>query len=311
LTARLRLAALCAAGLVACHQPGRRPDLEAAVVAASASASATDEAATSVADDAGNTLRIDRPPRRIVSLNPTTTELLFALGAGDRLVGRTDACDYPAAALRVASVGAWLPPNVEAVAARSPDLVLLYDGPTNAGARARLRSMGIPVLALRTDHLADVPRLARLLGRVVGADHAADSLARTFEAALGRLRRSAEPALAPGVLLLAWDQPLIVLGAGSFVSELLELAGARNVFDDLSLPSAPVTLESVVARGPLAIVTVGAMSAGFASRPEWQALRAVRRHRLLALTESVFNRPSPRAPAAVAMLRHRLQPVLQ
>jgi iron complex transport system substrate-binding protein len=291
LTAHLRLAALAAAGLVACHPVGDRPG-RAVVV-----------------DDAGDTLRIDQPARRIVSLNPTTTELLFALGAGDRLVGRTDACDYPAAAAGVASVGGWLPPNVEAVAARSPDLVVLYSGPTNAAAATRLRSLGIAVLALRTDHLADVPRVARLLGRVVGAVPAADSLARSFETALDALRRSADPSRAPGVVLLAWDQPLIVLGGGSFVSELVELAGARNVFDDLPLASAPVTLESVVARDPLAIVTVGAMTADFPSRPEWQAVRAVRRHRLLTLTQSAFNRPSPRAPAAIAVLRHRLNPL--
>jgi ABC-type Fe3+-hydroxamate transport system substrate-binding protein len=292
LTARLRLAAFAAAGLVACHPAGGRPG-RAVVV-----------------DDAGDTLRVARPPSRIISLNPTTTELLFALGAGDRLVGRTDACDYPAAAARVASVGGWLPPNVEAVAARSPDLVVLYGGPTNAAAAARLRSLGIPVLVLRIDHLADVPRVARLLGRVVNAVPAADSLARSFELALDRLRRSADPPHAPGVLLLAWDQPLIVLGRKSFVSELVELAGARNVFADLPLASAPVALESVVARDPLAIVTLGAMTAVFASRPEWQAVPAVRRHRLLTLTESAFNRPSPRAPAAVAELRRRLGAVL-
>jgi iron complex transport system substrate-binding protein len=292
LTARLRLAALAAAGLVACHPAGGRPGR------------------AMVVDDAGDTLRVARPPRRIVSLNPTTTELLFALGAGDRLVGRTDACDYPPAAARVASVGGWLPPNVEAVAARSPDLVVLYGGPTNAAAAARLRSLGIPVLVLSTDHLADVPRVARLLGRVVDAVRAADSLARSFEAALDRLRRSADPPRAPGVLLLAWDQPLIVLGGGSFMSELVELAGARNVFDDLPLASAPVALESVVIRDPLAIVTLGRMTAGFASRPEWQAVAAVRRHRLLTLTESAFNHPSPRAPAAITDLRRRLGRVL-
>ncbi len=230
MTARLRLVALVAAGLVACHQAGDRLGRAAAVLV----------------DDAGDTLRIARPARRIVSLNPTTTELLFALGAGDRLVGRTDACDYPAAAAGVPSVGAWLPPNVEAVAARSPDLVLLYGSRTNAAAASRLRSLGIAVLALRTDHLADVPRAARLLGRVVDAVPAADSLARSFVAALD----------------------------------------------------------------PLAIVTVGAMTAGFTARPEWQAVRAVRRHRLLTLSESAFNRPSPRAPAAIAVLRHRLDPVL-
>ncbi|MFL5518583.1 MAG: ABC transporter substrate-binding protein, partial [Gemmatimonadales bacterium] len=152
---------------------------------------------------------------------------------------------------------------------------------------------------------------ARLLGQVVNAAPQAESLARAFELALDRLRRSADPPRAPGVLLLAWDQPLIVLGRGSFVSELVELAGARNVFDDLPVASAPVALESVVMRHPRAIVTLGAMPAGFASRPEWQTVPAVRRHRLLTLTESAFNRPSPRAPAAVADLRRRLAPVLQ
>jgi iron complex transport system substrate-binding protein len=293
LTARLRLAALVAAGLVACHPARERPGR------------------AIIVDDAGDTLHVARPPRRIVSLNPTTTELLFALGAGDRLVGRTDACDYPAAAARVASVGGWLPPNVEAVAARAPDLVVLYGGPTNAAAAARLQSLGIPVLVLRIDHMADVPRAARLLGRVVEAVPAADSLAQSFEAGLAQLRRSADPPRAPGVVLLAWDQPLIVLGAGSFVSELVELAGARNVFDDLPVASAPVALESVVMRRPLAIVTLGAVPAGFALRPEWQAVSAVQRHRLLTLTESAFNRPGPRALAAVADLRRRLGPVLQ
>jgi ABC-type Fe3+-hydroxamate transport system substrate-binding protein len=292
LTARLRLAALVAAALVACHPAGGRRER------------------IFVVDDAGDTVRVVAPARRVVSLNPTITELVFALGAGSRLVGRTDACDYPAAAAGVPSVGAWLPPNVEAVAARSPDLVVLYQGPTTAPAAARLRALGISVLALRTDHLADVSRLLRLLGPVLGAARAADSLAAWYDAALDTLRRATPPDADPSVVVLAWDQPLIVLGAGSFVSEMVELAGARNAFADLASPSVPVSLESLVARAPRAIVTVGAMPDGFVARPEWQAVRAVREHRLLGLTEPALSRPSPRAPGAIAALRRRLGPVL-
>jgi iron complex transport system substrate-binding protein len=292
LRAHLRLAALLAAGLVACRPAGARPSR------------------ILVVDDAGDTVRLASPARRVVSLNPAITELVFALGAGDRLVGRTDACDYPAAAAGVPSVGGWLPPTVEAVAARSPDLVVLYQGPTTAAAAARLRTLGVAVLALRTDHLADVSRLARLLGPVLGAVHAADSLASAYDAALDTLRRAPRPGSAPPVVLLAWDQPLIVLGAGSFASELVELAGARNAFGDLESSSLQVTLESLVARAPRAVVTVGAMTSGFAARPEWQALRAIREHRLLRLTESTYNRPSPRAPAAIAALRRRLDSAL-
>jgi iron complex transport system substrate-binding protein len=137
-----------------------------------------------VVDDAGDTVRLAAPARRVVSLNPVITELVFALGAGGRLVGRTDACDYPAAAIRLPSVGGWLPPNVEAVAASSPDLAIVYQGPTTAAAAIRLRALGIAVLALRTDHLADISRLARLLGPVLGAARAADSLASAYHACL-------------------------------------------------------------------------------------------------------------------------------
>jgi iron complex transport system substrate-binding protein len=289
LTARSRLAVLLTAALVACRPAGGGPGR------------------LLVVDDAGDTTRLAAPMRRIVSLNPAITELIFSLGAGNRLVGRTDECDYPEAAADVPSVGGWLPPNVEAVAARVPDLVLLYEGPTNAIAAARLRALGIAVLALRTDHLADVSRLARLLGPILGVAGAAESLASSYDAALDSLRLGVTSDSGLSVVLMAWDQPLIVLGAGSFVSELVELAGARNAFRDLPAPSVPVSLETLVARRPSVLVTVGGLSTGFTERPEWQAVRAVRDHRLLRLTESAFKWPSPRAPTAIAALRRRLE----
>jgi ABC-type Fe3+-hydroxamate transport system substrate-binding protein len=210
----------------------------------------------------------------------------------------------------VPSVGAWLPPNVEAVAARSPDLVILYQGPTLAAAASRLRALGIAVLALRTDHLSDVSRLAHLLGPVLGASRTADSLASSYEMRLDTLRRSASPSSAPAVALLAWDQPLVVLGAGSFVSELVELAGARNAYRDLPLSSVPMSLESLVFRDPNVIITVGRMTTGFAARPEWQTVRAVRERRIISITSSALTRPSPRSLAAIPLLRHRLEAIM-
>jgi iron complex transport system substrate-binding protein len=160
-----------------------------------------------VVDDAGDTTRLSVPARRVVSLNPAITELIFALGAGRRLVGRTDECEYPEAARDVPSVGGWLPLNVEVVATKTPDLVLLYGGPTNAIAADRLRALGIPVLSFRTDHLADVSRLARVLGPVLSTTRAADSLASSYDAALDSLRRSRRSEPKPSVVLVAWDQP--------------------------------------------------------------------------------------------------------
>jgi iron complex transport system substrate-binding protein len=259
-------------------------------------------------DDAGTYVRLGSPPRRIVSLNPTTTELLFAIGAGSRLVGRSGACDYPPAAAEVPDLGDGFPPVVEAVAATRPDLVVLYHSAGNASAAERLRELGIPVLRLRTDRLADVARAARLLGRASGAAHAGDSVAATLEAELAQQRATAGRREAGGipVLLLAWDQPVIALGAGSFASELVELAGGRNVFADVAAPSAPVSLEAIAAREPAVVILAGSEMPGLERRPEWRTLRAIRERRVVRLTESSSNRPSPRAPQAVRSLRARL-----
>lgn len=258
-------------------------------------------------DDAGERVRSGATPGRIVSLNPTTTELLFALGAGPRLVGRSSACDYPAGAAAVPSVGGGFPPSVEAVVGTRPDLVVLYHSAGNAAAAARLRELGVRVLRLRTDRLADVARAARMLGAAIGAAAAGDSIADRLEKELAAERavRRDSAARLP-TLLLAWDQPVIALGAGSFVSELLELAGGRNVFADVPLSSAPVSLEAIAEREPAVVLLVGSEIPGLERRPEWRALPAVRAGRLLRLTESSSNRPSPRAPAAIRALRARL-----
>ena len=122
-------------------------------------------AAVEVSDDVGRTIALAAPARRIVSLVPATTELLFAIGAGDAVVGRTQWCDYPEAALAVPSVGDGIGPNLELVVGRRPDLVLLYASADRRAAEQFAR-LGIPAMALSTNQLADVPRLARLLGRV-------------------------------------------------------------------------------------------------------------------------------------------------
>jgi iron complex transport system substrate-binding protein len=261
-------------------------------------------------DDAGDTVRLAAPARRLVSLNPVVTELVFALGAGRRLAGRTSECDYPPAAAWVPSVGGWLPPNVEAVVARTPDLVVVYRSPSTAAAVTRLRALRIPTIALRTDRLADVSRLTRLLGPALDARRSADSLASAYDGALAARRAAVTRPPAQSVVLVAWDSPLIVLGAGSYVSEMVELAGAGNVFADISRSSAPTSLEAVAAHSPRAVLVVGG-SDGFVARPEWRTLAAVRERRVLRLDDPALARPSPRAPGAISALRRRLDSALR
>ena len=259
-------------------------------------------------DDAGDTVRLVAPPRRIVSLNPVVTELVFAVGAGDRLVGRTSQCDFPPETARVPDVGGWLPPNIEAVLGRAPDLVLLYESPSTAPAIGRLRALHVPAAAFRTDRLRDISRLARVLGPVLEADPAATRLAAWYDSSLAALDRAHRDPSGT-VALVAWNNPLIVLGSGSFVSEMVELAGGRNLFADISASSAPTSLEVLAERDPRAVLVAGTDTGTF-TRSEWQAVAAVRERRLLPLVDPALQRPSPRAPAAIAALRHTLDSVL-
>ncbi len=263
--------------------------------------------ALAVTDDAGRTVTLAAPARRIVSLSPAVTELLFALGVGDRVVGRTTWCDYPPAAHAVPSVGDGLNPNVEAVAARRPDLVVLYRSALNETAAAQLTRLGLAAAVLRQDRLEDVARAARLLGHLTGVDAAGDALGDS----LTRLLASgAAPPLHTRVAFIVWDNPPMVIGGGSYLDQLAGLAGAENVFHDLGSAAATVALETIATRDPDVIAvprdSAGSGLPGFARRREWQVVRAVRERRFVYLTGSLFDRPSPRAGAAAAELRRLL-----
>ncbi len=255
-----------------------------------------------IVDDLGDTVAVAVPARRVVSLIPATTELLFAIGAQDAIVGRTRWCDYPPAAAAVPNLGEGIIPNLEAIVARRPDLVLLYGSGQNTDVLRRLASFGIPAVRLHTDQLADVPRLARLLGRLTGHQASADSLASAFEADLAAATEQSRGPR-PTAFLLVWDHPPMTVGRGSFLTELLERAGAENLFADVATSSAPISIEAVASRNPDVILTLGSTTPAFAERPEWQTVPAVRARRFVHADGSEFSRPSPRAPAAIRELR--------
>ncbi|HEY3012373.1 MAG TPA: helical backbone metal receptor [Gemmatimonadales bacterium] len=259
-------------------------------------------------DDAGDTLSLSSPARHVVSLIPAATELLFAIGADSLVVGRTRYCDYPPAALAVPDLGDGIKPSIEAVLARQPDLVILYNSGQNAAVAGRLRELGISALRVNTDALSDVPRVARMLGRLTGHQRGADSVAAAFDTALASATRRVT-GVRPKVLLLVWEQPPMTIGRGSFLSELVERAGGQNLFADVASSSGVVSIEAVAARNPDLIFTTSEGPSGFAGRPEWQAVLAVRERRFLRVTGSEFNRPSPRAPAAIRQLTAQLNRV--
>jgi iron complex transport system substrate-binding protein len=282
-----------------------------AVLALPACSRAPAAAAIVRVDDWGRTVALPAPARRIVSLSPATSELVFALGLGDRLVGRTRWCDYPPDVRRVADVGDGLAPNVEAVAARKPDLVLLYASPANRAAAERFAALGIPVAALALDRAADLRRAALLVGGLAGATRAADSLVDTFDSLRTEVAHEAarHRGPRPKVYVDVWADPPMTVGRGSYLQEEVEAAGGDNVFDDLRAASATVSLEAIARRDPDVIVvlqTDTSRAPDLLARPGWDAVRAVREGRILVLDGTLFGRPSLRMPLAERDLAARL-----
>ena len=145
-----------------------------------------------------------------------------------------------------------------------------------------------------------------MLGLLTGHQRGADSVAAAFDTALAHATHPAQGAR-PKVLLLVWEQPPMTVGRGSFLSELIERAGGENLFADVAASSGVVSIEAVAARNPDLIFTTNEGPSAFATRPEWQVVPAVRERRFLRVSGSEFERPSPRAPAAIRELTSRMR----
>ena len=305
--ALLFVAALMASTFVACAGDERSP------AAGSDSASATTLQPSAIVDDFGDTLHLpaSRGEARIVSLNPTTTEIVFALRLGERLVGRSRWDAWPAEAARVPAVGDGIRPNVEAVLATRPTLVVLYASADNRPAARALRAAGVATLAVRVDSIAQFRRVTRLLAGVLGVPERGRATLDSVDATLARVRRLSSDAPHPTVLWRAWDMPLMVIGGGSYFTELLEVAGGRNAFADDPRPSPQVSFEEVLRRNP-DLVLAGDSAGAQALRADvrWRTLAAVRDDRIVIVDGDLLARPSVRLGEAAVHLASRLHPEL-
>jgi iron complex transport system substrate-binding protein len=255
-------------------------------------------------DDFGDAITVGIPPKRIVSLNPATTDLMFALGAGSRLVGRTHWDSYPDSALLVPDLGPGLRPNVEAVLGAHPDLVLLYASNDNRTAAAEFRAAGVKTLSLKIDHIEDFYHASRLIARLIGDSARGVLVSDSVKKTLERVRSATSQLRKPRVFWHVWDAPLITIGRGSYMSELVEIAGAANVYADMSEPSPAVSIEDVLKRDPDFIITGPDGSDKIRTDPKWAESRAVKNKGVLVADTSLVGRPSVRlGEAAVALAK--------
>jgi iron complex transport system substrate-binding protein len=269
---------------------------------------AIEERGAGVVDDFGDTVSLDAPFRRIVSLDPTITEILFAIGAGPKMVGRSHWDAWPPAALRLPDLGPGIRPNVEAVLATRPELVLLYASQDNRAAAARLRTAGVATAAYRVDQIDAFRRVTLLLGALSGDTTAARMTVDTVDRSIARVRAAVTGRARPKVLIPAWDTPLFVIGGGSFMSQVVSIAGGDNVYADHAERSPQVTLEDVVRRDPDVILTGPERRGRYLTDPRWQTVRAARERRVLAMDTALVWRASPRLGEAAASIAKLLHP---
>ena len=267
-------------------------------------------AEVAVKDDSGRTVHLAQPARRIVSLSPHITENLFAIGAGNRVVGTVEFSNYPEEAKQIRQVGGYEKVDLEAVAALRPDLVIAWDSGNSASHVARLRAVGLPVVVTETRRIEDVPadleRLGALSGTSVGARAAADR----FRMRLDDLRARYAGRPVVRVFYEVWNQPLMTVGGGQIISDAIRLCGGENVFAALKPMAAAVAVEAVLAADPEAIVASGMGEA----RPEWlddwrrwPTLAAVARGNLFFVPPDHLQRHTPRILDGIERLCQHLE----
>lgn len=221
-------------------------------------------------DDRGVMLRLAAPAERIIALAPNLTELVYAAGAGRRLVGVARFSDYPQAARRVVQVGDAARVDIERIAALKPDLILAWKSGNQAGDLVKLSRLGHVVFTTEPVRLADIPRLLRAIGVLAGTTPVAEHAARAFEEGMRSLRARHAGARRIRIFYEVWHRPLITVSGGHMISDVISLCGGQNVFARTRGLTPTVSLEAVVAAGTEAVIG-GARSGSEADfRREWR-----------------------------------------
>ena len=266
-----------------------------------------------ITDEAGRAVRVPQPVRRIVSLAPSLTETVFALGQGDLLVGDTDYCDYPAEALKKPHVGGPLSPSLEKIMALHPDLVLATRAINRLATVQALEQLGVAVYVTDPRTVEQVFSSTERLGSPLGAAEQAAKLVGSLRDRLVQLRERLSGSEPRSVFFIAWLDPLISVGRNTFLSDALRLAGARSVIATAQdWPN--INLEEVLHLQPAYLVfssndpeQIQRQVAELRSRSGWQGLDALRENRTIILSEA-FSNPAPRLVDAIEQLARALHP---
>lgn len=275
----------------------RRKALVHGVLIAALASSGAAAAEIKVADDSGRSVTLNRPAQRIISLTPHVTELLFAAGAGEHVVGTVEFSNYPRAAERIARIGDSAQLDLERIVALKPDLVVVWKNGNAQRQLDKLLRLGIPVFYNEPRRLADIARAIEQLGRLAGTEALALPAARAFAARAAALRRRYAGRSPVRMFYQIWDKPLLTVNGDHLISDVIGLCGGRNVFADMKALTPEISIEAVLVADPEAIGGVSAEAGQAGNLDQWKTWprqKAVARGNLFVIASDLISRNTPR-----------------
>ncbi len=267
-----------------------------------------------VTDDVKRTIKLEKVPTKIVSLAPSNTELVYALGLGEKLVGVDESSNYPAEATKKEKVGGYKGANLEKIVSLSPDLVLAA-GITSKQDITSFESRGLTVIQLAPPNLAGVVANMRLVAQVANVPEKGEALVADFQKKLDEVAAKTKDVKARPRVFYELDPTLFTIGPGSFIDEMIQKAGGQNIVTDGANPYPQLNQEAVISKDP-EVILLGDDSGGndtpekILVRAGWSGISAVKNKRVYALNADLVNRPGPRAALGVENIAKTLYPDL-
>lgn len=261
-----------------------------------------------ITDDSSHTVTISSPPKRIVSLAPANTEILFAIGAGDRVVGVTTYDDFPPQVKKLPKVGDFMNPNLEAIAAAKPDLIVATNG-VQAETLKKLSALGATVISIDPQTVQGVMTDTQRLGEAVDETGNASSVVSGMQAAINNVKGAVSGSPRPTVFVEIGQNPLYTVGQGTLMGDLVALAGGTNVVTQSGY--LPYSVEQLVKANPdYYLATKGSSSnpAAMSKRPGFAKLAAVSAGHVVILDDSLVSRPGPRIVLGLKAIARAIHP---
>ena len=261
-------------------------------------------------DEMGRKVVVPDHPHRVICLMPSVTDTVYALGAGDDVVGISDFTKYPAAALSKPSVGNLITPSIETILSLHPDLVIGVQPMGPMEATDQLERIGIPIFLVSPHGIAGIFHSVETIGQALNRPQQADALIHNLQQRVEAVKARTRHFPAPRVFMPVWYDPITTIGKHAFITEIIDAAGGHSITDDLSTEWPEVSLEVVLSRAPDALLLVRGGKTTMEvleSRPGWNSLAAIRSHRVYYVDDRI-NFPSPVAIDALEDLAKQFHP---